>query len=58
MKITASKLKDMFQFVFRHFWKFVGLVAILGCLYIARSGYSVKFGNLQCEKGQTADIHK
>lgn len=58
MTLNIEKVKKFFLFVFKHFWKFAGLLLILGLIYVARSGYSVKFGNLTCEKAQTLDVTK
>lgn len=58
MTLSVEKIKKLILFVFRHFWKFVGILLVLGLIYVARSGYSFKFGNLQCEKAQTIDVTK
>lgn len=58
MTLPVDKIKRLFLFIFRHFWKFAGLLLILGFIYVARSGYTVKFGNLTCEKAQTVDVTK
>lgn len=56
--MKPEKIKSIASIIFRHFWKVLALLVLLGAFYLARSGVVIKFGAFQCEKAPTNDIYK